>query len=192
MLSPRYDEALAYAAALHAGQSRKASDVPYLAHLLGVSALVLEDGGSETEAIAALLHDALEDQPRDGRTRVEIAERFGPEVLRIVLACTDDDGSGERTAANWRARKERYIAHLAHARSDERHVALADKLNNVRAIVGDLERVGEDVWVRFRGGRAGTRWYYRALADLFARTDRGPLVTALRDAVSLMERLSAD
>lgn len=186
-LSDRYTEALTYAANLHREQKRKGTEIPYLAHLLAVSALVLEAGGSETTAIAALLHDALEDQARDGRTEAEIRERFGAEVLAIVKGCTDTE---QTPKPPWRARKEAYVAHLPHAPADVHLVSCADKLHNARAIVADLRVLGGELWSRFTGGRDGTLWYYESLAGAFAQTKVGPLAGELQRTVAEMRRLA--
>jgi GTP pyrophosphokinase len=162
-MSLRFREALVYAAELHANQSRKASNIPYVAHLLGVTAIALEHGADEDEAIAALLHDAVEDQGGQA-TATEIRRRFGDRVIEIVLGCTDADTIPKPP---WRERKERYIAHLDSGSPSIFLVSAADKLYNVRSIVADYRRIGEAVWTRFNGGREGTLWYYRALADKF-------------------------
>ena len=169
LLSPAFTRALEYAAELHADHERKGpSGIPYLGHLLGVASLVLEHGGTETQAIAALLHDALEDRPHDGRTEREIGERFGPEVLRMVQACTDSTGPDDpRDASTWHARKQRYVGHVAQMPDDAALVSLADKLHNARKIVLDLREVGESVWARFKVGKDDTLWYYDALAKAF-------------------------
>jgi (p)ppGpp synthase/HD superfamily hydrolase len=169
-LSPRFDAALALAIALHRGQRRTGSGVPYIAHLLSVSALVLEDHGGEDEAIAALLHDAVEDQG-GLPTLARIRERFGDAVADIVLANSDetwDDPERRTTKAPWRARKEKYIADVAHKSPGALRVSLADKVHNARAIVADLALVGPALWDRFTGRRDGTLWYYRALGEAFA------------------------
>ncbi len=177
--------ALDYAARLHAHQRRKASDVPYIAHLLAVTAIVLEHGGSQTEAIAALLHDAVEDQGGAAQL-AEIERRFGPEVARVVAACTDTD---QQPKPPWRARKEQHVAQAAAADASVRLVLAADKLHNGRAILADLRRHGEAIWSRFNGGRDGTLWYYRAmLAALDAGgPEHGALVDELRRVVAELE-----
>jgi (p)ppGpp synthase/HD superfamily hydrolase len=162
-MSPRFREALVYAAELHANQERKGGDVPYIAHLLGVTAIALEHGADEDEAIAALLHDAVEDQGGQA-TGAEIRRRFGDRVIEIVLGCTDAD---TKPKPPWRQRKESYIAHLDSGNTSIFRVSAADKLYNVRSIVADYRRIGEAVWTRFNGGRDGTLWYYRTLADKF-------------------------
>src|SRR6202790_4352965 len=153
-----------YAFALHASQRRKGTTIPYISHLMSVAALVLEHGGDEEQAIAGLLHDAIEDVGAE--QEAVIAGRFGPRVARIVRACTDADTLPKPP---WRARKEAYIAHLEHADRDALLVSCADKLHNARAIVGDLRTHGLAVFDRFTGGRAGTIWYYASLAKVFAR-----------------------
>jgi len=139
-LSNRFEDALRYAYTLHARQTRKGSNIPYIAHLLGVTALVLEDGGSEDEAIAALLHDAVEDQG-GMKTLMEIRRRYGDLVAEIVEGCTDAIASPKPP---WRQRKERYIEHLRHASPAVRRVSLSDKLHNARSILEDLRKDGSD------------------------------------------------
>jgi len=198
MLSERLTAAVDHARIAHAAQTRKGSDIPYLYHLLGVASLVLEYGGGEDQAIAALLHDAVEDC---GEAQVAlIRERFGERVLAIVLGCTD--GSAEGKAAHvdavakrcdWLARKQAYLAHLADAADDVLLVSGCDKLHNARAIVGDLENpaVGPTVFGRFTGGRGGTLMYYQLLADLFSH--RGlPMAAALEATVARMYRLAGE
>jgi len=186
-LSARFSAALVYAAALHAEQRRKASGVPYIAHLLGVAAIALEYGAGENEAIAALLHDAIEDQG-GAATREEIRRRFGPEVVVIVDGCTDSDTTPKPP---WRQRKEAYVAHLAGASAAVRLVAAADKLHNARSILSDYRVHGEALWQRFRGGRAGTLWYYRAVVEALRQAGTNPLVEELARAVGEIERLAS-
>jgi (p)ppGpp synthase/HD superfamily hydrolase len=174
-LTQRFEQALDYATELHKDQERKGSGVPYLAHLMGVAALVMEDGGDEDQAIAALLHDAPEDQ--GGReTLEEIRRRFGDRVAAIVDGCTD---TYETPKPPWRPRKEAYLEHLRTAPVDVRRVSLADKLYNARSILIDLHRSGSTVWERFNGGKEGTLWYYHALVQTFGELDDSPLVTEL-------------
>lgn len=152
ILTDRFDRALLYATHVHGGQVRKGTSTPYVAHLLAVAATVLEYGGDEDLAIAALLHDSVEDQ--GGKARLEdVRNRFGERVARIVEACSDslaDTAKGERKA-HWRERKEAYLAHLRNADDDILRVSLADKVHNARAILRDLRKpeVGEKVWARF-------------------------------------------
>jgi GTP pyrophosphokinase len=185
-LSSRFEDALLYAVQLHAKQMRKGSDVPYVTHLLSVTALVLEDGGDEDEAIAALLHDAVEDQGGK-KTLQEIERRFGDKVARIVDGCSDTD---EIPKPPWRERKEAYIAHLRSAPADVRRVSLADKLHNSRTTLKDLTRYGESVWERFNGGKEGTLWYFRALVGSFRETGDSFMLDELERVVTELERLA--
>ncbi len=163
VLTERFHSALAYASRLHEHQCRKGKNVPYAAHLLGVAALVLEAGGDEDQAIAALLHDAIEDQPE--RTCVDdIKLLFGKRVSEIVAGCTD---SFTRPKENWCVRKKKYLAHLPSAPADVLLVAACDKLHNARSILADWREDGDRVFERFNAGKQGTLWYYRALTDTF-------------------------
>lgn len=184
--TPRFGEALAYAAALHARQRRKRSGVPYLAHLLSVAALVLEHGGTEDEAIGALLHDAVEDQGGAPRL-IEIRARFGEGVAEIVAGCTDTD---QTPKPPWRERKEQYLAHLALAGRPVQLVCAADKLHNVRSLADDYRVCGEDLWQHFNGGRAGTLWYYRTVSERLDKLAGTELVAQLTRAVEELERLA--
>lgn len=186
-LTARFEEALVYACRLHAGQRRKGREVPYIGHLLGVASLVLEHGGAEDEAIAALLHDAVEDQGGTA-TRQEIARRFGEQVATIVDGCTDADVMPKPP---WRARKETFIARLASASPSVRLVVSADKLHNARAVLEDYRLIGEALWERFRGGRAGSLWYYRAIAEALAAVAPTLLTAELNRVVTELERLAA-
>jgi (p)ppGpp synthase/HD superfamily hydrolase len=186
-LSPRFREALDWAADLHRSQVRKGTEVPYVAHLLAVASLVLEHGGDEDEAIAALLHDAAEDQ--GGRPVLrEIRRRFGAEVANIVEACTD---TFESEKPEWRPRKEDYVASLSGKSLSVRLVSAADKLHNARAILADYRRHGEALWARFSGKRE-TLWYYRALADEFRLRGPGDIAAELERTVRKLERLAED
>jgi (p)ppGpp synthase/HD superfamily hydrolase len=165
MLTERFDIALGYASKAHREQVRKGSGVPYIAHLLGVASIALEYGADEDQAIAALLHDAVEDQ--GGLERLEdIRNRFGERVAGIVADCTD---SHVIPKPPWRERKEQYIASLDGKPAASLLVSLADKTHNAEAIVADLERSGDEVWMRFTGKRDGTIWYYETLVVTFAR-----------------------
>jgi GTP pyrophosphokinase len=186
-LTPRFADAFSYASALHARQTRKGTDIPYLSHLMSVSALVLEDGGNEDEAIAGLLHDAVEDQGGQA-TLVEIRRLFGDNVARIVDGCTD---SAVVPKPPWRERKERYVAHIRHAPADVRRVSSADKLHNARSILADYRAVGDGLWTRFTAGKDDTLWYYRSLVASFRSAGGGRLVDELDLVVSELERLAA-
>lgn len=190
VLTDRFDRALLYATHVHGGQTRKTTPIPYIAHLLAVAATVLEYGGSEDQAIAALLHDAVEDQ--GGQPRLaDIRNRFGDRVADIVRACSDSivGGSGDAKPA-WRARKERYIAHLRTVDQDTLLVSLADKVHNARSILRDLRNpdVGAAVFDRFSNPKAATLWYYRALADAFRALRPGQLADELSEIVDVLER----
>ena len=187
-LGPRFRQALDLALDLHGAQPRKGSAVPYAAHLLGVAALVLQSGGDEEQAMAALLHDAVEDQ--GGRPTLErIRAALGERVARIVDACTDTDVEPKPP---WRPRKEAYLARLRGEPPEVLLVSACDKLDNARAIVADLRRLGPAVWERFSGGRESL-WYYRAVAGVLAQAGRGtpaePVAAELSRMVDEMERL---
>jgi (p)ppGpp synthase/HD superfamily hydrolase len=191
ILTECFAEALELAFRLHREQRRKGSGVPYVAHLLAVAALVLEDGGDEDEAIAALLHDAVEDHP-ERITREGIRARFGERVAALVDDCTDtpaDYAGGLKPA--WRPRKEAYLRHLRQGPAGLR-ISLADKVHNARAILADHQRVGEAVWDRFSATKQETLWYYRALVDAFREAGAtGYLLGELEMTVAEMERRSA-
>jgi (p)ppGpp synthase/HD superfamily hydrolase len=182
-LGPRFLKAFLFAAEKHKGQVRKASTTPYLAHLMGVASLALEFGGDEDIAIAALLHDVVEDCGGAPMLK-EVRRRFGSRVAKIVEGCTDSDTDPKPP---WRERKEAYIRHLKSADADTRLVSAADKLNNVRSILSDHREVGEFVWERFNGGREGTLWYYRALVQEFKRGKANRLIRELELAVQELE-----
>lgn len=186
-LGAQFAQGVAYAARLHAGQTRKKTRRPYIAHLLGVTAIVLEYGGDEEQAVAALLHDAVEDQGGLPRLR-EIRRKFGARVAHIVDGCTD---AYTIPKPPWRERKEKYLRRLRRALADVRLVSAADKLHNVREILADYRREGEAVWSRFSGGRDGTLWYYRALVRAFRAAGRSPLVEELARVVKDLESLTA-
>jgi len=183
----RYDEALAYARELHAKQCRKGTSVPYIAHLMSVSAIVIEHGGDEDEAIAGLLHDAIEDQGGD-KTRQDIRSKFGDRVTAIVDGCTDAETSPKPP---WKARKEAYIAHIATTSPSVRLVSSADKLHNARSILSDYRNIGEAVWDRFTASREETLWYYRSLVTAFRAVDSTHLIDELDLVVTELERLVA-
>ena len=182
----RFQEALLFASWLHRKQVRKGSTVPYVTHLLSVAALVLEHGGDEDEAIAALLHDAVEDQGGQP-TLDEIRRRFGDRVAGIVDGCSELVGEPRPP---WRARKEEYLARIETATPSERLVSAADKLHNARSILRDYREMGDALWTRFKGGKAGTLWYYRALVDAFRRAGTTPLVEELARVVGELEALA--
>lgn len=191
MLTSRFVEALGHAFELHQEQFRKQTEIPYISHLMSVSALVLEDGGSEDEAIAALLHDAVEDQG-GARTLEGIRQRFGEHVAQIVESCSDSVTDDPSTKAPWAERKRAYLDDIEHKSSGALRVTAADKLHNARAVLADYRIVGEALWNRFSGRREGTLWYYRALADrLGARCPDSRLAAELNRTVTELERLAA-
>lgn len=185
MLGERFDQALQMASQLHRTQVRKESGVPYVAHLLAVAALAIEHGADEDQAIAALLHDAVEDQgglPTAARLRAT----FGDRVHDLVMALTD---ATVVPKPPWRARKEAYLAHLRHAHPDALLISAADKVHNARSIVEDHAAVGPALWSRFSGGRDGTLWYYRELAAVFRSRGPARLAALLGDLAAAMQRL---
>jgi GTP pyrophosphokinase len=165
---------------------RKGTRIPYVTHLLAVAAIVGENGGTEDEVVAALLHDAPEDRGGEGRLEY-IRLRFGDAVAEIVAGCTD---TYEAPKPPWRERKERHLTHLARASDSVRLVSAADKLHNARSVLSDYHAVGEDLWRRFTGGREGTLWYYRAVVDALAAKHDEPLVAELDRVVCELELLT--
>jgi (p)ppGpp synthase/HD superfamily hydrolase len=188
ILTHRFVEALGYAAKLHLRQRRKGKGQPYVGHLLGVAAIVIQHGGGEDEAIAALLHDAVEDQgglPRLG----EIREKFGERVAHIVDGCTDSyEVSGEKQ--EWGERKRAYIERVAHESADVRLVSAADKLANARDILSDFRTEGDSIFNRFKGRKLGTLWYYRTLVNVFREAGTNPLIEELDRVVTELESLA--
>lgn len=186
MLTERYAEALQLAWKLHSTQVRKGTTIPDVSHLIAVSSLALEHGATEDEAIAALLHDAVEDAGGEP-TLDMIRVRFGDAVADIVDGCTD--ASVEPKPA-WRPRKEAYLAHLADASPSVRLVSASDKLHNARSILFDLRVHGPALWSRFTAGKHGSLWYYRSLVEAFASHGRTPLVDELDRTVTAIESMA--
>lgn len=187
-LTNRFEQALVYASRLHRKQTRKGGDIPYISHLLSVAALVLEDGGDEDEVIAALLHDAVEDQG-GLKTREVILNIFGTRVVEIVDGCTDADTIPKPP---WKKRKFAYINKLRHASASVRRVTLADKLHNGRSILKDLSIYGDATWDKFSGGKSGTLWYYHTLLELFLETNPDSwLVKELNRIVNQFEEVGS-
>ena len=176
LLTPRFVDALTFAMAAHGGQKRKGSEVPYVAHLLGVASLVLEAGGDEEMAIAGLLHDTIEDTDT---TAGDIAATFGPRVAAVVEGCTDTD---ETPKPPWRARKERYLAHLGSPATPPEvlTVSRADKLHNARSMLLDCRALGDDFWSRFNADVDEQLWYLSSLVDIFTARLPGPMTDELR------------
>lgn len=186
ILTDRFDKALAYAGRAHRSQVRKGSGIPYVSHLLGVAAIALENGADEDQGIAALLHDAIEDQGGSARP-ADIRAEFGERVAQIVDHCTDTDIEPKPP---WQARKDAYIASLADKPPASLQVSLADKTHNAGALVADLHAHGEEVWDRFTAPKQGTLWYYRTLADAFARLIPGAGTERFERVVQELERLA--
>lgn len=186
LLSARVSDALSFAVAAHGDQVRKGTTIPYVAHLLGVAAITLENGGDEDLAIAALLHDVVEDCDV---TVDQVRDRFGPRIGAVVADCSD---SFDAEKAPWRERKEAYLASLDRKPADSLLVSLSDKTHNARSICDDLAAVGPSLWERFTAGREGSLWYYRSLADTFNRLLPGPGARRLDAAVRQMELLAGD
>jgi (p)ppGpp synthase/HD superfamily hydrolase len=184
-LTPKFVEAVAYAADKHANQTRKGSGIPYLGHLLSVAGFVIEADGTEAEAIAALLHDAAEDQGGE-ETLAEIREQFGDEIAAIVGECSD---TFETPKPPWRERKENYVNHLPEASDSALLVSLADKLHNARAILRDYREVGDQLWQRFSVQDPQLHlWYYRSLLDVYAQRVDNWMVDELREVIDKLEQ----
>jgi (p)ppGpp synthase/HD superfamily hydrolase len=185
-LSERFDEALLYASRHHREQLRKGSRVPYMTHLMSVSALVMEHGGSEDQAIAALLHDAVEDAPpgTGGAVLADIRSRFGNAVADIVRACSDGlDADGNRRGS-WAERKRPYVAGLAHKPLDALLVTAADKTHNGLCIAADVRRYGRGFWSTFNASRDELLWYYTSVERAVAeRLPGSSIADALHRAV---------
>jgi GTP pyrophosphokinase len=179
ILSTKFEQALVYASIVHGGQLRKGTEIPYLSHLLGVASIALEYGANEDEAIAALLHDAVEDA--GGSDRLEdIRVRFGDDVANIVDECTD---AYTIPKPPWRERKEEYINHISLASRSARLISASDKLHNARSILKDYRLEGETLWSRFNGGKDGTLWYYRSLVQALRTTEDNELNIELNRVV---------
>jgi (p)ppGpp synthase/HD superfamily hydrolase len=191
VLTARFSEAVRWASLLHSDQSRKGTRIPYVSHLLAVASLVLEDGGDEDEAIAAVLHDAIEDQQTP---EAEIRARFGGRVAAIVRACSDDVG-GPRDESDWRTRKERYLAHLRDPDLPDGvlRVTAADKLHNARSILSDVGERGDETWSRFHAGPDDQRWYYESVLEVLAeRHDTVTTRELARVVAALFPRIGQD
>ena len=195
MFSRKYEQALAFTHQVHKKQKRKGTDIPYISHLIAVSSLVIEAGGNEDEAIGALLHDSIEDCPKEypggvERLREDIRWQFGNAVLDIVEHCSDTD---EIPKPPWRKRKEAYISAIAAKPDDALLVSCADKVHNARAILSDYRDIGEALWDRFKGGRESL-WYYHSLVTAFKKTGRinGSLLDELDRTVRELHSLASE
>ena len=184
-LSIRFEQALVYATQIHAKQIRKCSNIPYISHLLSVAALVLEDGGDEDEAIAALLHDAVEDMGGK-ETRTAILEKFGERVINIIDSCTE---SYTQPKPPWRDRKLQYIEQMRHASPSVLRVSMADKLHNARSILTDWYREGDIIWQKLNGGKEGTLWFYHQLLEVYQKHTSNFLSKEIERIISQLEKL---
>jgi (p)ppGpp synthase/HD superfamily hydrolase len=199
MYSERFGRALVFADELHRRQIRKTSGVPYVAHLLSVCALVIEDGGTEDEAIAALLHDSLEDQSRhyaggEAQLAEDIGARFGPEVLAMVLGLTERPAPEEAGISDkrekWRAHKRGYFRQIGEAGASVRRISCADSLHNVRTLIKDYRTMGEKIWTRFQTRNGADQvWTYRSAGEAFAAAGAGAMAEELLRAVDELEKL---
>jgi (p)ppGpp synthase/HD superfamily hydrolase len=184
--SERFMKAFTYAARLHARQTRKGTNKPYIGHLMSVASIVIAYGGDEEMAIAALLHDVVEDA--GGKKRLaEIRRKFGKRVERIVDGCTDAYGEPKPP---WLERKQRYIGRVAGEPEDTRLVSAADKLSNARDVLEDVRADGDVAFERFQGKKVGTLWYYRTLVKVFRQAGTNPLVEELDRVVTELEKLA--
>ena len=189
MLTDRLAKALALAVEAHHGQPRKGTKIPYVSHPMAVASIALEYGADEDQAIAALLHDVIED---GGAKYIQIIEaQFGRRVLEIVQGCTDGvpDKNGIKTVP-WKLRKEAYIAHLKEVSDDVLLVSGSDKLHNARAILHDLQTVGIIVFDRFTASKEETLWYYSSLSEIFV-SRKAPMADSLRVAIRSIHELSS-
>lgn len=183
-LSYRFEQALILATQLHADQVRKGGGVPYISHLLSVAALVLEDGGDEDEAIAALLHDAVEDQGGE-RTRELIRQKFGERVISIVDGCTECFGIPKPP---WCERKLKYLENMRSASPSVLRVSMADKLHNARCTLAGLYQEGDTVWQKFTGGKNCFLWFYYRLLEIYQQNSSNFLKRELEQVIRQLEK----
>jgi (p)ppGpp synthase/HD superfamily hydrolase len=180
-LGSAFQNAMNFAFALHQGQLRKSADIPYFSHLMGVAALVLEYGGNETTAVAALLHDAIEDQGGEP-TDALIEQVFGIAVATLVRACSEDK------ALPWQERKQKYIDHMAHETASARLICAADKIHNIRTMLTHLRIRGPEVWTRFKGGKDKSLWFYTSVLNALKQAAAPTDPPQLQNAVGELER----
>jgi (p)ppGpp synthase/HD superfamily hydrolase len=186
-LTDRFQKAMAYATELHKDQTRKSTAITYICHPFGVASLVLEAGGDEDQAIAALLHDIPEDCGGEPRLK-EISEMFGPRVEKIVRGCSDSLVEDPEEKAPWKERKEVHINHLNNADLDTLTVTAADKAHNARSIATDLQNQGPSLWKRFNANQENIIWYYESVYTfLQAKGVSVALLTPLRSAIDVMQ-----
>jgi (p)ppGpp synthase/HD superfamily hydrolase len=187
-LTWRFDLALQFASGLHHQQARKGVPIPYITHLMGVCSLVLEAGGDEDQAIAALLHDAVEDQG-GLPTLATIRQMFGDRVANTVESCSDSTAANPSEKLPWRERKDKYLEHLQSANEDALLVSAADKLHNARAILSDYRELGEKLWPRFNAPKGDQLWHYGALVEVLEKTAAPKrLVNELRRVVEELKQ----
>lgn len=190
LLTPRFEQALVYATIIHAGQMRKGSDVPYISHLMAVTSIALEHGATEDEAIAALLHDAVEDAGGKERAN-DIRLRFGDTVADLVISCTD---TMMERRPEYNNRRAAYVGSIQHKSAASILISAADKLHNSRSILRDYREVGDRVWNRFHHSKESTLWYYRALADAFMAAPNNyrckSLIEEINRVVTQIEQLT--
>ena len=186
-LTPRLGQALTLAIEAHEGQMRKGTNIPYISHPIAVASIALEHGADEDQAIAALLHDAIEDGGANYENRIRV--QFGDRVVGIVNGCTDGVPNDSGQKAPWEERKLKYIKHLSEASDDVLLVSGSDKLHNARSIVEDLISSGQSVYDRFTATKAQTLWYYESLSKIFEEKGT-PISRAFKDAVNRMKTLS--
>jgi (p)ppGpp synthase/HD superfamily hydrolase len=179
-LTDRFTQALTYATHLHTHQLRKGSTITYISHLLSVAALVLEDGGDEDSAIAALLHDAIEDQG-GLPTRIQIHQQFGDYVTQLIDACTESDTYPK---PSWKQRKLQYLQQLQHIPDDAIRITLADKLHNARSILRDLQISPEQTWQKFNAPPADILWFYQSCLTILQKRSQSPMVKELQQIIS--------
>jgi (p)ppGpp synthase/HD superfamily hydrolase len=192
-LSSRFTGAVDYARMLHI-ERRKGTDIPYMAHLLGVAALVMGEAGhaevTEDMVIAALLHDAAEDH--GGQLRLDdIEHNFGRDVAQMVESLSDSLAEDSSKKAPWRERKENYLKRLRREPADVLLISAADKLYNARAILDDYRKIGPEVWKRFKRGRKHQLWYFRELLKVFKAAGKNRIVAELERVTDKLERISA-
>lgn len=180
--SDRLDRAFAFARQLHQDQTRKGSSVPYVSHLLAVAALVSEFGGDEDQVIAALLHDAVEDQGGPPLLD-EIRAQFGGRIAQLVEACTD---AFEQPKPPWKERKLAYLARIPDAPIDVRIIIAADKIHNLRSMIADYDQLGEKLWERFTASKEETLWYYAAVRDALRPGWEHPALIELQRTLSAL------
>lgn len=192
-LSSRFTSAVDYARMLHI-ERRKGTDIPYMAHLLGVAALVMGEAGhadvTEDMVIAALLHDAAEDH--GGQLRLnDIEHNFGRDVAQMVESLSDSLAEDSSKKAPWRERKENYLKRLRREAADVLLISAADKLYNARSILDDYRKIGPEVWKRFKRGRKHQLWYFRELLKVFKAAGKNRIVAELERVTDKLDRISA-